>query len=725
MTVARALTFARPTGGVLGAAAATRDPSPLLRDGRPLSPPPSAAVSARDIELLAQTLGLRQQPSLGSPPLRPLVGASAAAAPDRRGDALVLQRARLEDLAAPKAPPHAQRPSAPPPPRVAPVRPLLSPAAQAALAERLASPTSTAAAAAHHARGGGSSGGGSGGSVAPSRGATAPAKAAPAAALAVRTFSGGGVRPRPVDPSAPAAAESAAPPRVADRAAARVAAPPPRSEEEPPPLRPVTRGEFLPAPLAGTSTAAAGSVSAPPPSHAAEPPPPQGGEEPPPPQEMEDAAREEPPVRPPPSVASEGDAPSPAPAPLPPSSSLSTLYAPLPAPAAAPLRAVASFHSMTLDLGEPTRDPLSPQSPPGGSPPPRLEAPPTPEGVPSPRAGFVGATDASPGPAAEALEPAEQPPAVNSPSLTPPTVASPAPAPLAGERGAQAAVLTAVVAAAEAATLSSEQAAPPLAAASPAPVTFASPQQSESPPSPPPSVPSVSVGISGLPRAVDAAAESSGDGSGEAAEDAATDGEAAEGGAAADGEEEEEGGEEEDEPAPDADALRCALQLLTGSLVLLKHGRRGFPHKRLVWVDARHAELLLCWGKPEAGITNPQAEAVPLTCVTGIQLGLFSAVMKRSGKASRAGLYFSLELEDLRAGWVRTLDLEAETPGQRDWLAAQLGRLLLEDSGLIQGCMLYLFKTGAWRPLPLSTDDSPAAPDRGLPRLRGSGSDDD
>jgi len=120
-------------------------------------------------------------------------------------------------------------------------------------------------------------------------------------------------------------------------------------------------------------------------------------------------------------------------------------------------------------------------------------------------------------------------------------------------------------------------------------------------------------------------------------------------------------GEEAEFAAPDEDALRCTHLLLTGGLTLFKHGRRGFPHKRLVWVDARHAELLLCWGEPRAGITNPRAEAVALTCVAGILVGLTSAIFKRSGKASRAALYLSLELEDLREGCDSTLGLSRQS----------------------------------------------------------------
>lgn len=165
-----------------------------------------------------------------------------------------------------------------------------------------------------------------------------------------------------------------------------------------------------------------------------------------------------------------------------------------------------------------------------------------------------------------------------------------------------------------------------------------------------------------------------------------------------------------DEPPPDEEALRATLALLTGSLVLLKHGRKGWPHKRIIWVDATHAELLLCWGKPEKGIMNLDAEAVLLTSVVGIHVGQWSAVMKRSGRAAKESCYLSLELEDLREGWARTLDLEAESQSQRDWLAQQLSRLLLDDSGLIQACMLHLFQSGKWTPLPLSAEASSAVP---------------
>ena len=718
VTVARALASARPPGTAMLPEPRPADSVELFdrgsREAARVNGGPQV-VSVRDIERLALTLGLPRPLGEGRPgdPCpkvydRPNQPQPALAAPHAGGgqqslaereDALQRQRARAVELALPKAAVQASPLPFHPSPRVQ-VRPLLSQVAQRALVERLASPISTAAAAASHV-------GGSGAVLAPSKPSAAPVyfrggskhgAAAPSSADPARVIT---VAP----PPRLEAVVAAAPAEPLHHLASDLRRAVPPSWAEPGPCAEAAASDTVAAPadrvvdrvsptvcvLADPPTAKASTLSEVQKRPLSVPVPPLPSTLPlvaGPQLALDNGIAE--------SVESEDrsdaddlDADAPA---------SRNEVAPEALNVAPPMRAIPSFHSMTLEWDSHRDDSLSPGSappddvpepPPPPAPPAAPLSPPVPPAVPlSLLAPPAVATAATPLPPRDEIPPGGGgvvsasssgfSSTVRVPSLTPPSPHDSRAAPL------DATIAPAWPSSPErlTATLPPTRADAPLAAiaTSHSAAAFSSP-----------------VIDAGAPPLVESdTAEAGGADNADAEDDGAV---------------------------PDDDALKCTLLLLTGGLVLLKHGRRGFPHRRLVWVDARHADLLLCWGKPEAGITNTLAEVVPLTSVVGIQLGFFSAVIKRSGKASRSDFYLTLELEDLSEGWARTLDLEAESPAQRDWLAAQLGRLLLEDSGLIQACMLHLFQTGAWQPLPLSVEPPPQR--EGFPHHSRSGSEDD
>jgi hypothetical protein len=153
-------------------------------------------------------------------------------------------------------------------------------------------------------------------------------------------------------------------------------------------------------------------------------------------------------------------------------------------------------------------------------------------------------------------------------------------------------------------------------------------------------------------------------------------------------------------PRPERDARaqllsRVLLRFLTGVNVI-KHGRRGWPHARLLWLDTTGAELMFRWGRREHGLSFAIASesVMRLGAVRGVGVGRTTPVLLRSGSARREHLYWSLI--DSERG---SLDLEAASGEQaeRDELAAG-ARRMIEDSGAMQAELMRLFQSGEWVP---------------------------
>jgi hypothetical protein len=143
--------------------------------------------------------------------------------------------------------------------------------------------------------------------------------------------------------------------------------------------------------------------------------------------------------------------------------------------------------------------------------------------------------------------------------------------------------------------------------------------------------------------------------------------------------------------APDSNVCRCVLALLEGS-EFKKHGRTGYPHARVVWLDATGVELGLRWGKPVNGTTIVDRDSwIGLGDITAVEKGMSTVVLRKSGKKAKEGLYWSI------VGRARSLDLECTSVEERDFFAGHVANLMAEP-GLLQDAMMWLYTNGHWAP---------------------------
>jgi hypothetical protein len=140
----------------------------------------------------------------------------------------------------------------------------------------------------------------------------------------------------------------------------------------------------------------------------------------------------------------------------------------------------------------------------------------------------------------------------------------------------------------------------------------------------------------------------------------------------------------------DNEILRLVHSLLDG-IILQKHCRRGWPHKRVFWLDVSTNDLTFSWGKAELGITNPRGEGILIDAVSDITLGQVTDVLKRSGNKKAANRYLSLHTAQ------RTLDFECDTPEMATDMHRVLGYLRLHPE-VLQEALMYIVDQGIWTP---------------------------
>lgn len=136
----------------------------------------------------------------------------------------------------------------------------------------------------------------------------------------------------------------------------------------------------------------------------------------------------------------------------------------------------------------------------------------------------------------------------------------------------------------------------------------------------------------------------------------------------------EGGGEEVAEPAAAApgDAASALLTRLQDGVAVVKHGRRGKPHQRVLWLEASEAAPPRLHWSPVAGGRGGLLDAltrrgsregsVDVMRVREVGRGMASSVLQRSGSWEREHLYATLRTPD------RTVDLEFADQGDRDLL---------------------------------------------------------
>ena len=149
------------------------------------------------------------------------------------------------------------------------------------------------------------------------------------------------------------------------------------------------------------------------------------------------------------------------------------------------------------------------------------------------------------------------------------------------------------------------------------------------------------------------------------------------------------------DPENDARAklLSRVLLVLLRGLVVVKHGRRGWPHKRLLWLDTTGAELCIRWGRVENGLSFPEASpsVMRLGAIVAVRIGRATQVLLRSGSERNEALYWSLE------GDTRSLDLEASSAAEAADLVAGVRRMV-EDTSAMQAELMRLYTSGEWVP---------------------------
>jgi hypothetical protein len=112
--------------------------------------------------------------------------------------------------------------------------------------------------------------------------------------------------------------------------------------------------------------------------------------------------------------------------------------------------------------------------------------------------------------------------------------------------------------------------------------------------------------------------------------------------------------------------------LFVAGVPVVKHGRKGKPRRRVVYLRPVGRSYVVTWSDGAQGVGKSE---IALSDVTSVLTGLSTAVLQRSGHSQRANQYLSLVTAE------RSLDLEFESEGQRDKLRQVLDTLLEEEIG--------------------------------------------
>jgi hypothetical protein len=112
--------------------------------------------------------------------------------------------------------------------------------------------------------------------------------------------------------------------------------------------------------------------------------------------------------------------------------------------------------------------------------------------------------------------------------------------------------------------------------------------------------------------------------------------------------------------------------LMEIGIPVLKHGRMGKPHRRLLWFDMSDpSSPHLVW--QDTGARNPAKvkakDRLSLFEINNIMSGRAGAVFQRSGKEEHAGRYLVFSCDR------RSLDIEVPSTEAREWLFAKFGEL--------------------------------------------------
>jgi hypothetical protein len=120
--------------------------------------------------------------------------------------------------------------------------------------------------------------------------------------------------------------------------------------------------------------------------------------------------------------------------------------------------------------------------------------------------------------------------------------------------------------------------------------------------------------------------------------------------------------------------ISCFKNYLVAGIELVKHPRKGRPRKRFVWLDRDFTEILTYRRRimEDQRTGKEKIKGVPIGSITDVTTGRVTDVLKRSGKQSHSGRYFSLICAD------RTLDFECPTDESCTFIATRMKLLIID-----------------------------------------------
>jgi hypothetical protein len=161
--------------------------------------------------------------------------------------------------------------------------------------------------------------------------------------------------------------------------------------------------------------------------------------------------------------------------------------------------------------------------------------------------------------------------------------------------------------------------------------------------------------------------------------------------------------EEQEEDQVDDEADVGQLRRMFHGVEMKKHGRWGFPKARIMWLDARHSEMVLRWG-PVASRKDPH-EAVDGSLpveqtpdrvlrfgeIVAVKQGAHGAELARRAGDAKAPCWVVFMAER------RCLSVEVDSQEQAEALSKAMNRFVT-DHEVFNQAVLYLFRSGMLPP---------------------------
>ncbi len=120
--------------------------------------------------------------------------------------------------------------------------------------------------------------------------------------------------------------------------------------------------------------------------------------------------------------------------------------------------------------------------------------------------------------------------------------------------------------------------------------------------------------------------------------------------------------------------LQCFKNYILGGFDIVKHPRKGWPRKRLIWLNSdctmiyAHKQLI-----PEiTPALEKKVKGISIKSIKNVTRGISTDVFQRTGKKSKQDRYFSIVADD------RTLDLEAPSKEMAEFIGTRITLLIID-----------------------------------------------